>query len=48
MFSSNVLRERIAEDMGVDSIQGEITTSIIEETNLITLQVTSEIPERPT
>ena len=44
VFSSNVLRERIAEDMGVDSIQGEITTSIIEETNLITLQVTSENP----
>lgn len=46
VFSSNVLRQRIAEDLGVDSIEGEISTSIIEETNLITLQVTSGDPRQ--
>lgn len=46
VFSSNVLRQRIAEELGVDSIDGEISTSIIEETNLITLQVTSTDPRQ--
>ncbi|MGI6012030.1 MAG: polysaccharide biosynthesis tyrosine autokinase [Ruminococcus sp.] len=46
VFDSNVLREKIAEDLGQESIEGEISSSIIEETNLITLQVTSVNPRQ--
>ena len=46
VFDSNVLRERIAEDLGQESIEGEISSSIIEETNLIVLEVTSVNPRQ--
>ncbi len=46
VFDSNVLRERIQEDLGVDSIEGEISSTIIEETNLIVLTVTSVNPRQ--
>lgn len=44
VFTSDVLRERIAQDMGVESFEGQISASVIEETNLITLQVTGPDP----
>ncbi len=46
VFSSDVLRSRIAEDLGVTDIEGEISCSIIEETNLIVLRVTSSDPRQ--
>lgn len=46
VFDSNVLREKIAEDLGQESIEGEISSSIIEETNLIVLEVTSVNPRQ--
>ena len=46
VFDSNVLKEKIAEELGEDSIEETIQASVIEETNLITLQVTSENPRR--
>ena len=42
VFDSNVLKEKIAEELGEDSINETIQATVIEETNLITLQVTSE------
>lgn len=41
VFSSNVLREKIAQDLGVGEITGEIEASVIPETNLLTVQVTA-------
>lgn len=46
VFGSEILKNKIAENMGVDSIEGEISTSIIEETNLIILSVTSSDPRQ--
>ena len=46
VFSSNVLKEKIAEELGVSEINAEISASIIEETNLIQLQVTAENPRQ--
>lgn len=46
VFDSNVLKEKIAEELGEDSINETIQATVIEETNLITLQVTSENPRR--
>lgn len=46
VFDSQTLRKKIAEDLGVDSLEGEISSSIIEETNLIVLKVTSVNPRQ--
>lgn len=46
VFGSDVLRSRIAEDLGRTDIEGEISCSIIEETNLIVLRVTSSDPRQ--
>lgn len=44
VFQSDALRSKIAQEMGVDSIEGEISISLISETNLMVLQVTSNTP----
>lgn len=46
VFDSNVLKKKIAKDLGEKSIDESIRASVIEETNLITLQVTSENPRQ--
>ena len=46
VFGSYVLRSLIAEDLGRTDIEGEISCSIIEETNLIVLRVTSSDPRQ--
>ncbi|MBB5264194.1 capsular exopolysaccharide synthesis family protein [Catenibacillus scindens] len=46
IFGSSVLENRICEDLGVDHIDGEITATVIEETNLINLSVTSGDPKQ--
>lgn len=44
VFQSDALRSKIAQEMDVDSIEGEISISLISETNLMVLQVTSNTP----
>lgn len=44
VFQSEALRSKIAEEMGVDSIEGDISISLISETNLMVLRVTSDTP----
>lgn len=46
VFSSNVLKEKVAEDLEMDAVEGDITTTVIEETNLITLSVTADNPRK--
>lgn len=41
VFSSNVLQEKIAEDLGIEEISGQIEARVIPETNLLTIQVTA-------
>lgn len=45
VFQSSALRKKIAESMGVDSFEGAISISLIEETNLMTLTVVSDTPK---
>ena len=44
VLKSDVMRKRVAEDIGVSSIHGEIEASVIPETNLLELRVTSDTP----
>ena len=46
IFGSEVLRNRICEQMGVESIDGEINASVMQDTNLISLTVTSSDPRQ--
>lgn len=45
VFRSAALREKIAESMGVESFEGEINISLIQETNLMVLEVVSDTPK---
>ena len=45
VFQSEALRGKIAEDLGVDSIEGEISIELIQETNLMNLSVVSDTPQ---
>ena len=42
VLKSDVMRKRVAEDLGVSSIDGEIAATVIPETNLLELRVTSD------
>lgn len=44
VFQSDALKKMIEEDIGESNIEGTIKSSIISETNLITLTVTSDTP----
>ena len=46
IFGSEVLQNRICEQMGVDQIDGEISAAVMEDTNLIRLEVTSSNPRQ--
>ncbi|HIY63939.1 MAG TPA: polysaccharide biosynthesis tyrosine autokinase [Candidatus Mediterraneibacter stercoripullorum] len=46
VFQSDILREKIAETMGVDAVDGEITSTVIQETNLLNLSVVSADPRQ--
>ena len=46
VFRSDVLYEKIASEMGVEQIDGEISASVIEETNLLVLTAASENPRQ--
>lgn len=45
VFESSTLKKIIAQSMGVNSINGQISVGIIADTNLITLKVVSDTPE---
>ena len=44
VFQSDVLREKIAEAMNVETVDGEISSEVIQETNLLSLSATSSNP----
>ena len=44
VFQSNVLRNKIQEQLGDETFDGAISTSIIPETNLLIVQITSSSP----
>lgn len=46
VFDSNVLWKRIEEDLGEDSLAGDISIEVINETNLVVLNVTSVNPRQ--
>lgn len=46
VFSSNVLRDKIAEDLGQERIDADLSAGIIQETNLVVLRVTSSSPSQ--
>lgn len=44
ILNSNLLKKKVCEDLGVDSFNAKMATSIVKGTNLITLTVTSDSP----
>ena len=46
VFQSDVLREKIAEAMDVEKVEGEINSTVIQETNLLSLSATSANPRQ--
>ncbi len=45
VFESAAMKKEIAQDLGVESINGKISVDFISETNLITLKVVSDTPK---
>ena len=45
VFQSNILRDKVAEEMGMETLKGRITTEVIPQTNLLRISVISENPE---
>ena len=45
VFQSSALRKKIADSMGVDSFDGQISIELIAETNLMVLKVVSDTPK---
>lgn len=46
VFQSNVLRDKVSEKMGGESFDGAISTSVIPQTNLLVVSVTSSTPDK--
>lgn len=44
VLGSDVMKKRVAQELGVEQIDGEITASAISETNLLEMRVTSDNP----
>lgn len=44
VLGSDVMKKRVAQELGVERINGEITASAISETNLLEMRVTSDDP----
>ena len=44
VLKSDVMRKRVAQELGVTRIDGEIEASVISETNLLELRITSDTP----
>ena len=45
VMDSQILKKKVADSQGLDSFPGEVATSIVPETNLLTVSVTSDSPE---
>jgi len=45
ILQSDLLRKKVCEDIGVDSYEATITSTVIDETNLLNLSVTSSSPQ---
>ena len=45
VFQSDILREKVAEEMGMETLSGKVTTQVIPETNLLRVSVISDSPE---
>ena len=45
MLNSDVMKKRIASELETDSVNGSISTSVIEETNLLEMRVTASNPK---
>ena len=45
ILNSDVLKNKVCEDIGIDRFWGEAKASVIDETNLISLEVTSQTPQ---
>lgn len=46
VLENNILRKKVAEDLGVDSVTAQMNASIVPETNMMQLSVTAESPEQ--
>lgn len=47
ILTSGVLRRKVAKDLGVAQVSGNIKASVADNTNLFTISVTDIDPERP-
>lgn len=45
VFKSNILKEKVASEIGVEKLDGRITTQVIPQTNLMKVSVTADSPE---
>ena len=45
ILNSNLLRKKVAQDLGMSSLDAKLSTSVISETNLMTLSVTASTPQ---
>lgn len=45
VFQSDVLREKVTQELGVSKLNGTISTEVLPETNLLQLNVTADSPE---
>ena len=45
VLDSQILKKRVADTLGIDSFPGTVNISIVPETNLLTVSVTSDSPE---
>lgn len=46
IFSQPVIKERAAESVGADSFDGEVSASVLSDTNFISLKVTADNPQK--
>lgn len=45
ILENNILRKKVAEDLGVDSVDAAMSAQVMSETNMMQLSVTAESPE---
>ncbi len=45
IFDSNVLKKKVAKDIGTEKVEGKISASVVPETDLLELSVNSEKPD---
>lgn len=45
ILENNILRKKVAEDLGVEDISAEMSANVVSETNMMVLSVTAESPQ---